>query len=547
MPFYLFMEKIKATTTDISATPWQKHEVALLREIARLMGKSLNPEKVIREMLHLLSEWLGLNRGRVLLLADQQTEHRKDGPPGRLTIRYAYGLTPEEIQKGRFSPGEGLTGRVFSTGQLCVVQDIDQDPDYLYRTIERSQLPTETVAFIALPIQQESKTIGVLAVQRLRSRQRALNDDIEILKTIATLIGQVLRIHEEVARRTASLQAENQTLRQQLQRYDGQHGILGNSAPMLTCLSQVERLGPTDISVLILGESGTGKEVFARALHNASARKNAPFVKVNCAAIPESLFESEMFGYEKGAFTGASNAQQGRFEQAQGGTLFLDEVGEIPLAQQSKLLRVLQDRTVTRVGGRKETTLDIRVLTATNRNLSQEVSQGHFRLDLFYRLSVVSMKLPSLRERGADIALLISHYLHQASLTYQRTVRLKPEALAMLSHYEWPGNIRQLQNLMTRLVLMSSREEIGCEDIRQHLAEEVMLRPAAPFTTPSPETQRPAHEGGLTRAYFEVNSHDNAALRSALETAKGNKSKAAQGLGLTRRQFIYRLEKLGIH
>ncbi|MCE2680315.1 MAG: sigma 54-interacting transcriptional regulator [Burkholderiales bacterium] len=537
------MEKIKAATTDISATPWQKHEVALLREIARLMGKSLNPEKVIREMLHLLSEWLGLNRGRVLLLADKQN----DSHPGKLAIRYAYGLTPEEIQKGRFSPGEGLTGRVFSTGQLCVVQDIDQDPDYLYRTIERSQLPTETVAFIALPIQQESKTIGVLAVQRLRSRQRALNDDIEILKTIATLIGQVLRIHEEVARRTASLQAENQTLRQQLQRYDGQHGILGNSAPMLTCLSQVERLGPTDISVLILGESGTGKEVFARALHNASARKNAPFVKVNCAAIPESLFESEMFGYEKGAFTGAGNAQQGRFEQAQGGTLFLDEVGEIPLAQQSKLLRVLQDRTVTRVGGRKETTLDIRVLAATNRNLSKEVAQGNFRLDLFYRLSVVSMKLPSLRERGADIALLISHYLHQASLTYQRTLRLKPDALAMLRNYDWPGNIRQLQNLMTRLVLMSSQEEIGCEDIRQHLAEEVMLRPADHFGVIVAETPEQPAEPALTRAYFEVHSHNDAALRSALETAKGNKSKAAQGLGLTRRQFIYRLEKLGIH
>ena len=362
---FLSMENLKASTTDASVTPWQKHEVALLREIARSMGKSLNPERVIREMLHLMSEWLGLNRGRVLL-ADAARE--------TLTVRYAYGLTPAEVVKGSFKAGEGLTGRVFSSGQLCVVQDIDQDPDYLYRTIERSQLPTETVAFIALPVQQENRTIGVLAVQRLRSRQRALNDDIEILKTIATLIAQVLQIHEEVARRTASLQAENQTLRRQLQHYDGQHGILGNSAPMLNCLSQVDRLGPTDISVLILGESGTGKEVFARALHTASTRKNGPFVKVNCAAIPESLFESEMFGYEKGAFTGAGNAQQGRFEQAQGGTLFLDEVGEIPLAQQSKLLRVLQDRTVTRLGGRKETALNIRVLAATNRNLSKAIS-----------------------------------------------------------------------------------------------------------------------------------------------------------------------------
>ena len=508
----------------------------MLREIARLMGKSLNPDRVIREMLHLMSEWLGLNRGRVLLA----------NPTGEsLAIAYAYGLTQSEIENGKFKAGEGLTGRVFSSGQVCVVQDIDQDPDYLYRTVERSRLPTETVAFIALPIQQENKTIGVLAVQRLRSRQRALNDDIEILKTLATLIAQVLRIHEEVERRTASLQAENQTLRQQLQRYDGQHGILGNSPPMLTCLSQIDRLGPTDISVLILGESGTGKEVFARALHNTSARKNAPFVKVNCAAIPESLFESEMFGYEKGAFTGASSAQQGRFEQAQGGTLFLDEVGEIPLAQQSKLLRVLQDRTVTRVGGRKETTLNIRVLAATNRNLSKEVTQGHFRLDLFYRLSVVSMKLPALRERGSDIALLISHYLHQAALTYQRNIRLNAQAFDMLCAYDWPGNIRQLQNLMTRLVLMSPREEIDCEDIRSHLQEEVILKPADTFSAPPVQASNAVADGALTRTYFEVNSHDNTTLMDALNTAKGNKSKAAQALGLTRRQFIYRLEKLG--
>jgi Nif-specific regulatory protein len=529
------METNKASSLT-PATPWQKHEVALLREIARLMGKSLNPDRVIREMLHLMSEWLGLNRGRVLLA----------NPTGEsLAIAYAYGLTQSEIENGKFKAGEGLTGRVFSSGQVCVVQDIDQDPDYLYRTVERSRLPTETVAFIALPIQQENKTIGVLAVQRLRSRQRALNDDIEILKTLATLIAQVLRIHEEVERRTASLQAENQTLRQQLQRYDGQHGILGNSPPMLTCLSQIDRLGPTDISVLILGESGTGKEVFARALHNTSARKNAPFVKVNCAAIPESLFESEMFGYEKGAFTGASSAQQGRFEQAQGGTLFLDEVGEIPLAQQSKLLRVLQDRTVTRVGGRKETTLNIRVLAATNRNLSKEVTQGHFRLDLFYRLSVVSMKLPALRERGSDIALLISHYLHQAALTYQRNIRLNAQAFDMLCAYDWPGNIRQLQNLMTRLVLMSPREEIDCEDIRSHLQEEVILKPADTFSAPPVQASNAVADGALTRTYFEVNSHDNTTLMDALNTAKGNKSKAAQALGLTRRQFIYRLEKLG--
>lgn len=529
-----------------SGSSWHAQEVALMRQFARVMGKSLNPDVVIREMLHLLSEWLGLNRGRVLL--PDATRHT-------LNIRYAYGLTQAEMQRGRFSIGEGVTGKVFQTGQLCVIQDIDREPEYLGRTVLRQDLPEETVAFIALPVQQDNATIGVIAVHRLRSRQRALNDDLEILKTAATLIGQVLRLQEEVARRTADLQQENRSLRQQLQRYDGQRGILGQSPTLRVCLNQVERLGPTDITVLILGESGTGKELFARALHDGSSRRNAPFIKVNCAAIPETLFESEMFGHEKGAFTGALGQQKGRFEQAQGGTLFLDEVGEIPLAQQSKLLRVLQDRTLVRVGGNRDIPLDIRVVAATNRSLSDEVAMGRFRVDLYYRLSVVSMRLPALRERDGDVALLVAHYLHQACLSYQRNIKLTPCAVKALNEHAWPGNIRELQNTMTRLVLMSAQDEVRADDILPFLQDELRLPTSAMTHAPGAEGSTPAYaspaepsssaDGPLTRPYLNAQLHGRDVLLQAMVNARGNKSAAARALGMTRRQLLYRLELLG--
>ena len=317
-----------------------------MREVMRGIGRSLAPAVVLREMLHLISELLGLNRGRIVL-ADpaatdrQHTSHRFH--PACLRPD-AGGSGTRTLRLGRRCDRAGA-----GHGQPAIVQDIDAEPLFLFRAVERSQLPPETVAFIALPIEVKNVPIGVLACHRLRSRQRHLNDDLAVLRVLATLAGQLLQLEELVAEQTRQLEARNAVLAQALNTKSARYGLIGNSPPLLQALGELERVSQTTATVLLLGESGTGKELFARAVHLASPRRDQPFIKVNCSAIPDALFETELFGYERGAFTGASAARAGWFEQAHGGTLFLDEIGEMPLAMQAKLLRTLQEGTLVRL------------------------------------------------------------------------------------------------------------------------------------------------------------------------------------------------------
>ena len=281
-----------------------------MSEVMRLVGQSLAPEVVLREMLHLLSELLGLNRGRVVLADDvddaEGAGHRRT-PSGPSSIRYAYGLTKIEIARGRYAAGEGITGAVLATGQAMIVQDIDAEPRFLARAVERANLPQETVAFIALPIEVNRRTVGVLGVHRIRRRHRLLDDDVAVLKILATLAGQLRSLVEE---KTRALEARNALLTRALESAAARYGIIGTSPALLQALGELERVSPAAASVLLLGESGTGKELFARAVHLASPRRDAPFIKVNCAAIPDTLFESELFGHERGAFTGATGARR---------------------------------------------------------------------------------------------------------------------------------------------------------------------------------------------------------------------------------------------
>ncbi|MBC7599604.1 MAG: sigma 54-interacting transcriptional regulator, partial [Polaromonas sp.] len=329
---------------------WRAQELLLMSEVMRLVGKSLAPEVVLREMLHLMSELLGLNRGRIVLadfvgdialegLADRKPMLRSAASGSSSAIRYAYGLTRTEMARGRYGPAEGITGRVLATAQPIIVQDIDAEPQFLMRAVARAYLPQEVVAFIALPIEVNREVIGVLACHRIRSRDRQLNDDVAVLKILATLAGQLLKLQALVADKTRALQAKNQLLTRALETAAVRYGIIGTSPALLQALSELERVSEASASVLLLGESGTGKELFARAVHLSSQRRDQPFIKVNCAAIPDTLFESELFGYERGAFTGAQTARAGWFEQADRGTIFLDEIGEMPLAMQTKLLR----------------------------------------------------------------------------------------------------------------------------------------------------------------------------------------------------------------
>ena len=524
-----------------------EQEQLLIRESIRLVSRGQEPDKAVREMLHLLSELLGLNRGRVVL---------RDEAAGDLAIRIAYGLTSEEMQRGRYAPGEGITGRVMQTGETLIVQDIDAEPGYLARAVERSTLPAGTISFIALPIMVDRAIFGVLGVHRLRSRRRSLGADLQILRTIADLIGQVFRVGQLIEERTALLKEENRSLRVALRQKvqsKTNWGIIGDTPQLMAALDQLEQVAGSDATVMLLGESGTGKELFARALHLQSPRRDRPFVKVNCAAIPETLFEAELFGHEKGAFTSAGQQRIGRFEQADGGTLFLDEIGDLPLPVQVKLLRVLQERVIERLGGRGEIPVDVRIVAATHQDMTRLVQAGRFRLDLFYRLNVIPIRLPSLRERSGDIKLLVRHFVSQLNQRHQRNIVMTPPAMSSLVSYPWPGNIRQLYNVLERIVLLARGDEIDEATVDYVLVTEAQgqpleVLPSLPATAPAVAAPAlpAATPASAIRPYQPVAASEREQIAASLAAHGGNKSRTAKALNLTLRQLNYRIQVLGI-
>ncbi len=534
-----------------TGSDWRAQELLLMREVMKLVGRSLAPAFVLREMLHLMSELLGLNRGR-MVLADEVA----DGAERTASIRHAYGMTAEEVARGVFRWGEGVTGRVLASGLPAIVQDVDDEPLFLFRTVLRADLPPHTVSYIALPIELNGVTIGVLGCHRIRSRQRHLSDDVAVLRILATLAGQLLQLEQLVAEERRLLAARNSALERALESASARYGLIGRSPALLQALSELERVSQSQATVLLLGESGTGKELFARAVHLASGRRDQPFIKVNCSAIPDTLFESELFGHERGAFTGATQSRPGWFEQAHGGTIFLDEIGELPLALQAKLLRTLQEGTLVRLGGQREIRIDIRLVAATNRDLAQEAAAGRFRQDLYYRLNVIPIRLPSLRERREDIHALALHFASRANQAHQRNVHLAADALEVLEALDWPGNIRELGNVIERLVLLADDGVVHARDLARHLPAPSGIEPApSPAPTaaratsalpPMPPPVASSDTVPLVRAYQSADSHDAQTLQAALARHGGNQSRAAQSLGLTLRQFGYRLRKAGL-
>ena len=532
---------------------WREQELLLMREVMKWVGRSLSSGEVLREMLHLMSELLGLNRGRIVLRDIPGPGNALGETSGQTTasIRYAYGLTAMEMRRGVYAEGDGITGRVLQSGLPAIVQDIAHEPLFLFRSVSAVQFPQETVAYLALPITLGTTSVGVLGCHRIRSRQRHLNDDLAVLKVLATLAGQVLHMEQLVNEQTRHLRARNAALSQALSTHAARYGLIGSSPALLQALSELERVSQSQATVLLLGESGTGKELFARAVHLASPRSTQPFIKVNCSAIPDTLFESELFGHERGAFTGASQARPGWFEQAHGGTIFLDEIGELPLSLQSKLLRTLQEGTVVRLGSQRELKVHVRLVAATNRDLAAEVQAGRFRQDLYYRLNVIPIKLPSLTERQGDIRELALHFVNRANQTHQKNVYLSSEALDALTLQPWPGNIRELGNCIERMVLLADHTLVTPEQLQRYLPQDsalanlpLNLPPTLSLTTlPAPQ---PSLNPLGVRGYESAHSHTVQVLQQAMDQHQGNQSRAAQSLGLTLRQFAYRLRKAGL-
>jgi Nif-specific regulatory protein len=547
-------DEIKADSAmTMSCTTFQIND-ALILEVTRLLTRSLPPEQKISGILRLLSEWASLHYGRVLL---------PNYTVNQLQVTYSYGLIRERLMQGEYNVpfDQGLTGAVWRSGQLALVTDVTEEPIFLTRIAEPIDGKKEGVGFISVPIVIDGRAIGVLSAQRPTDTRRLYSQDVDLLRIVASMIGYILIM----MRQQDHYQAYMETLdssSDRLQRLCEEHGIIGHSPVLLAAVKQLDNAKHSDAPVLLLGESGTGKEMFAAMMHKLSHRRDGPYIPLNCAAIPEQLLESELFGHEKGSFTGAHKNKKGKLQQAEGGTLFLDEIGDLQLDLQTKLLRVLQDRQVEPVGGERPVAVDFRIVTATHINLKRAVEQGRFRLDLFFRLNVLPVYLPPLRERRSDIPLLAEHFLNRYQSMYRRHVSFSAGVMERLQAFYWHGNIRQLQNVVERAVLQADDSLITEGQIDAMLVEEAGMGslhagetaaparaiPATVAEGPAPPAASPAasREPIRYRPYERVDIRQRTRLLEALQHTGGNQTRAAELLGLTLRQFRYRLAKLEV-
>ncbi|MEW6720580.1 MAG: nif-specific transcriptional activator NifA [Thermodesulfobacteriota bacterium] len=519
-------------------------ELTTLHEISKVLTESLDLRVTCGKVLKLLSQMLGMARGTFMM--------REPGSPN-LSIVAACGMTEEEVRRGRYKVGEGIVGRVVATGSPIVVPSIGDEPLFLDRTGSRAKLDRKSISFLCVPVKVGGETVGVLSADRLFEDRIPFDRDVQFLSIVAGSIAQAVRIGEMVRDEKQRLLDENLTLKSELKgryRFDN---IIGVSDRMQAVFGQVDRVSRSSATVILRGESGTGKEMIAGLIHFNSPRANGPFVKLNCAALPETLLETELFGHARGAFTGAVGEKRGRFELANGGTLFLDEVGDLPLSFQVKLLRVLQERQFERVGGTGTISVDVRLVTATNRALEDAVRSGAFREDLYYRLNVIPIFLPPLRERPEDIPPLIEHFLSRFNRENGKSVRLSRSVYERLLRYPWPGNIRELQHAIEHLVVMAEGTEAREAELPLSILNGpgLAVSPGAPLPAPaSGLASSPPQEAGLsagqTPALSAIEQAEKAMIEEALAKAEGNRSKAARVLGITPRQIGYKARKYGI-
>lgn len=490
-----------------------------LLEISQALGSTLDYKTAFETVLEILDEELGMKRGAISLVNEST---------GEIAINFAHGMSENEIRRGKYRMDEGITGKVAATGKPIIVPQISKEPLFLHRT-RRKDAATED-SFICVPIKDRTKTVGTISITFPFRPGISYDDAVKVLSIVATMIAQALRLSELVQQEKAQLAEENSLLKRELQaKYDFRN-IIGNSKEMRDVYEQIAQVAHTGTTVLIRGESGTGKELVAHAIHFNSPRAGKPFVKVNCAALPESLIESELFGHEKGAFTGAVARKRGRFELAEGGTLFLDEIGDLSPAMQVKLLRVLQEREFERVGGVETLKANVRLITATNVELEQAVQDGQFRSDLYYRLNVFSIYIPPLRERRTDILLLADHFLEKYARQAGRSIkRISTPAIDMLMSYHWPGNVRELENVVERATLVCEGNVIH----GYHLP---------------PTLQTAEGSGTVSRMSLDqaVKSYEKDLIMDALKTTRGNRARAARLLDTTERILGYKVQQYEI-
>lgn len=489
-------------------------ELAALHAIAKILANPQDLREQLEQVLHEMSSRLGMQRGMISLI-DRETGD------AWLDVAQSIHIEGREIT---YQPGEGITGRVAKTKRPMAVANLGQEAHFLDRTGARRFLNRSELAFLCVPIIYDGRVVGVLSADKVAKQVENLDRELAVLSAVAELIAKGVHIR--------ALEEENRRLRQILGRSDTPSlDIIGRSKPIQEVFNLIGQVADSGTTVLLRGETGTGKELVARAIHLNSSRKEGPLVQVNCAAIPDTLIESELFGHERGAFTGALQKRRGRFEEAHQGTIFLDEIGDLSLTAQVKLLRVLQERQFQPLGSTRTVKVSVRVIAATNRNLEQDITSGRFREDLYYRLNVFPIYVPPLRERGSDIILLADHFVLKYARELRKPVqRISPSVMEVFLSYSWPGNVRELENCIERAVLLATGDSV----------EMIHLPPSLQSSTGEDDKK---DQGMLSTV---VKANERSLIIEALKETQGNQSEAAKKLGTTKRVIQYKIQKLGL-
>ncbi len=491
--------------TGVAGAPLSEVEaVRKLAEFSRDLAAESNLDTIFQKLLQSVVAITGAEKGFLIAIKD-----------GERVLAAAHNVGRETLDLSRVS--DSIVDRVLTDKKPIIVSDALHDAQF---ASARSVVDLRLSSVMCVPLQWRSEMLGVLYLGNDNVRNLFAQQDLALLEVFssqaAMLVHQALLLNE--------LKASNRNLRDQLQK-SSQGGIIGSSESMKACFKVLKRVSPTDLSVLVLGETGTGKELVAKEVHRLSTRAAKPFISINCGAIPENLLESELFGYKRGAFTGAAGDKVGKFEAADGGTIFLDEIGEMPMALQVKLLRVLQERVIERVGDVKTRPIDIRVISATNKNLEEQIASGHFREDLYYRLNEVTVNLPALRDRADDVIQIAQFLLNKYAEQYGAKAKGYSAGCqnAMRSYY-WPGNVRELENRIKKSVIMTDRAQLGPEDLGIEIKERATtLRPLAEA------------EEDFKTSY----------IRKALDANGWNKAQTARELDVDARTIFRYIEKMG--
>jgi Nif-specific regulatory protein len=512
------MIQLRREIDMISKESTGSKNLTTLLELNQPLSGALNLKHSLHRVLEILERRHGVLRSMITLLNSESDLH----------IEASNGI-PAEGQQALYRVGEGITGRVVESGKAIVIPQVSHEPMLLNRAVKRQAL-REEITYICVPIPSGRQVIGALGVDLRFKNDRDYDASVQFFRVVACMIGQAVRVEHLVEAETHRLVEENIHLREELrERYDFSH-MVGNSGGMRQVYEQIAQVTGTNTTVLIRGESGTGKELVAHAIHYNSPRAKKPFVKVSCAALPDTLIESELFGYEKGAFTGAQNRKPGRFELAEGGSLFLDEVGDLNLSTQIKLLRVIQAREFERLGSTQTVKINVRLIAATNKDLEKAITDGTFREDLFYRLNVFTIFIPPLRERKPDALALADHFLEKYTKEHNKNIkRISTPAIDMLMSYHWPGNVRELENAIERAVLICDGNVIH----GHHLP---------------PTLQTAEASGTMVRVSLgeAMASYERDLIQDVLKSTRGNRSKAARLLNTTERILNYKVKKYGI-